>query len=253
MTELISLSRRIVQAHGDHTLLDAPSAELVPADADAAYAIQHEILALRSTQIAGWKVGAKALSGPIQGAPLPEDGLHASGVRLPRQSYAPLGLELEIVFRFGRSFNPSRKPYADDEVLAGITTMAAAVEIVASRFAAWPEVDKLAQLADLQNHGALVVGEAVPYRDAFPFVTPSLHFNYNHDPIVKDGWPSNPAGDPRRLLTWLVNHCTLGRGIALTPDMIVTTGSYTGMFFPAVAGVASGEIAGLPPVTLTLF
>jgi 2-keto-4-pentenoate hydratase len=64
--------------------------------------------------------------------------------------------------------------------------------------------------------------------------------------------PANPAGDPRRLLTWLVNHAS-SRGIAVTPEMVVTAGSYTGMFFPREAGTASGRIEGLAPVSVTLY
>jgi 2-keto-4-pentenoate hydratase len=224
----------------------------VPADANAAYAIQHEILELRGAATGGWKIGAKSPTGPIQGAPLPCGDLHASGARLSRRAFPPLGLELEIAFRFGRAFEPRSEPYSDEDVHAGIESMAATVEIVASRYAEWPGVDKLAQLADLQNHGALVVGEFTPYREDFPFVAPMLRFDFEGTDIVK-GRPANPAGDPRRLLAWLVNHCTQRRGIALTPDMIVTTGSYTGMFFPTTTGTASGQIDGLGAVNLTLF
>jgi hypothetical protein len=35
--------------------------------------------------------------------------------------------------------------------------------------------------------------------------------------------------------------------------MVVTAGSYTGMFFPQTAGTASGRIEGLAPVSLTLY
>lgn len=135
-------------------------------------------------------------------------------------------------------------------MLAGIGSIGATIEIVASRYAEWPAVDKLAQLADLQNHGALIVGEFTPYREDFPFVAPSLHFNFDGNDVVKTT-PANPAGDPRRLLTWLVNHAT-SRGIAVTPEMVVTAGSYTGMFFPQTAGTATGRIEGLAPVSLTL-
>jgi 2-keto-4-pentenoate hydratase len=55
------------------------------------------------------------------------------------------------------------------------------------------------------------------------------------------------------LLTWLVNHSAVSRGIAVTPETIITTGSYTGMHFPQEPGVVRGELAGLPPVELELF
>jgi 2-keto-4-pentenoate hydratase len=177
--------------------------------------------------------------------------VHADGARLSREGFAPLGLELEIAFRFGRRFEPSATRYSEDEVKAGIGSIGATIEIVASRYAAWPDVDKLAQLADLQNHGALIVGEFTPYREDFPFVAPSLRFSFGGRDVIETT-PANPAGDPRRLLTWLVNHAT-SRGIAVTPEMVVTAGSYTGMFFPREAGRASGHIEGLAQVSLTLY
>ncbi|SIT45102.1 2-keto-4-pentenoate hydratase [Paraburkholderia piptadeniae] len=245
------LSRQLAEARADHTTLASLPNELIPADASAAYAIQHELLALRGARIGGWKIGAKSAEGAIQGAPLPLTDLHADGARLPRARYKPLGLELEIALRFNRRFEPAEDAYHEVEVLDAIDSMAATIEIVASRFEQWPNVDKLAQLADLQNHGALIVGEFVKYGRDFPFVAPTLAFTFEGRDVMKAA-PSNPCGDPRRLLTWLVNHCTQHRGIAVTPDMIVTTGSYTGMFFPQEAGTARGHIEGLAPISVTL-
>jgi len=252
-----TLAARLARAWQDGTQIDAPTPECAPADAKAAFAVQHELLAKLGAGIGGWKVGAKSADGPIQGAPLPIGlpigGCLPGGVRLARRTYAPLGLELEIAFRFGRVFEPRDAAYPADEVQAAIGMMAATIEIVASRYLGWPKVDKLAQLADLQNHGALVIGEAVPYRGDFAFGSPSLRFRFDDDSIAGDARPVNPAGDPRRLLPWLVNHSTQTRRIAVTPDMTVTTGSYSGMFFPDRAGVVRGTIDGLPPVSLELF
>ncbi|MDE1180299.1 2-keto-4-pentenoate hydratase [Paraburkholderia sp.] len=260
MTDTVSatseLSRRLVDAQRTNQLLDTLPPEQIPADGDAAYAIQHEILTMSGAQIGGWKIGAKSADGPIQGAPLPASGVHADGVSLPRNVFSPLGLELEIAFRFGRRFEPSSEPYLEADVFAGIDAIGATIEIVASRYAAWPDVDKRAQLADLQNHGALICGEFTPYRSEFPFVAPALRFSFDGrdiTPTEPSGRGTNPAGDPRRLLTWFVNHCTQYCGIAVTPDLIVTAGSYTGMFFPQTAGTASGRIEGLAPVSVTLF
>lgn len=199
----------------------------------------------------GWKIGAKSTTGPIQGAPLPSGDLHSDGARLPRASYPPLGLELEIAFCFARRFEPSTDAYGEAEVLAAIDSIAASIEIVASRYAAWPDVDKVAQLADLQNHGTLIVGKFARYHSNFDFAAPEVRFDFDGQDICL-GAPANPAGDPRRLLTWLVNHCTQHCGIAVTPGMILTTGSYTGMFFPPTTGTATGQIAQLPPVRVAL-
>ncbi len=225
--------------------------ELVPASADAAYAVQAQVLAERNAAIGAWKVGAKQPDGPIQCASLPDDCRHASGVTLPRGAYRPLGLELEIAFRFGRDFAPRAGAYSDDEVFDGIAQMGAAIEIVASRYREWPDVAPVAQLADLQNHGALVLGEMTGYRADFPFLSPDLAFAFDAQDIVGTAPHANPAGDPRRLLPWLVNHASR-RGIALPAGTVVTTGSYTGMHFPQATGTAAGRIAGLPPVSVTL-
>jgi 2-keto-4-pentenoate hydratase len=245
------LIQQLADARADHTTLASLSPELIPADMSAAYAIQHALLATHGARIGGWKIGAKSADGAIQGAPLPSTDLHADGAHLPRAHYKPLGLELEIAFRFGRSFEPADSAWHEVEVLDAIDSMAATIEIVASRFAQWPNVDKLAQLADLQNHGALIVGEFTKYRRDFPFVAPALSFTFEGQDVVK-ATPANPCGDPRRLLTWLVNHCTQHHRIAVTPDMILTTGSYTGMYFPQHSGTARGQIDGLGPVSVTL-
>lgn len=250
--DISALSQRIADARSRHHTLDSVPPEQIPVDADAAYAIQHEILRLSGAWIGGWKIGAKSDTGPIQGAPLPAADVYDDGTKLPRDAFTPLGLELEIAFRFGRRFEPAQAPYSEAEVLAGIGSFGTTIEIVASRYAAWPNVDKLAQLADLQNNGALVVGEFEPYRDDFPFVAPSLRFSFEGRDVVLEA-AANPAGDPRRLLTWLVNHCAVKRGLAVTPEMVITTGSYTGMFFPQSAGTASGRIEGLAPISVTLY
>lgn len=244
------LARLLATAQETGSPLVSLPPEFVPVDAAAAFAVQHRTLALRDKAIGGWKVGAKSPTGPIQGAPLPGDRILAAGAVVRCEDYPVLGLELEIAFRFGRVFEPSTEPYADEVVLAGVASMLATIEIVSSRFAQWPDVDKLCQLADLQNHGALACGEAVAYSADFSFATPSLAFMFDGVDIVKSP-VANPAGDPRRLLAWVVNHCT-AQGITVDSDVVVTTGSYTGMHFASAPGTVSGEIRGLPAVSLTL-
>ena len=245
-----NIAELIVAAMGAGQKITDILPEYVPADAASAYALQREILRLRDTTVGGWKVGAKSPTGPINGALLPDDGIFASGSQVECVDYPSPILELEIAFRLGREFTPREEAYSDEEVLNSIATMGATIEVVSSRFAGWPKIEPLLALGDLLNHGALIIGEFIPYDASFPFVEPALSFTYGDEDIVP-GDGANPAGDPRRLLPWLVNHHTQN-GLSVTPEMVVTTGSYTGMYKTSGPGLAVGQIRGLPAVSVEL-
>lgn len=252
MNDSLSLGGLLAQAHMHHTQIDALPDGVTPADANAAYDQQHVLIEALGGAIGGWKVGAKMPDGPAQAAPLPAHGVTQGDTSVyTADAGRPFGLELEIAFRLGRRFEPSDTAYPDAEVLGAIASVGATIEVVGSRFAKHPDVDRLAQLADLLSHAALAAGEFVPYRDDLPFLAPQLTFTFNGQPLFA-GTPGNPAGDPRRLLPWLVNHATVARRTAVTPDQVLTTGTYVGLVRVAGSGVAIGEIAGLPPVTLTI-
>lgn len=225
--------------------------DALPNTPDEAYAVQDRVLSRRGGQAFGWKVGSPAADSPvIRCAPIPQACLLPSGTSVRQSEFAHSGLELEIAVRFARTMTAETLPADDAAIVAEVVAMAPAIELVSSRYAEWPTVPQLAQLADLQNHGALVVGEFVPYRDDYPFLAPSLTFDFDGERI-SGAAPCNPAGDPRRLLPWLVRHCAQ-RGLPITPTTIVTTGTYTGMYFPRRGGFVVGRIAGLPEISLRL-
>jgi len=254
MTTQMDMSAQLGQLLGDaHARKGAQAqvpAELNAPDNAAAYRAQAAFLQRHRLDIGGWKIGAKSEDGLIQGAPLPRQGIHASTALLTRSDFPVFGIELEIMFRFGRDFLPDAARVSDDEVLASIAGIAASIEIVSSRLAGWPDVPKPNQLADLQNHGALVAGEFVPYRDDIDVRSPQACLVLDGQ-VIFDGAGSNPAGDPRRLLPWLVRHCREQK-IALPAGTVVTAGSYTGMVFPEALGRVTGTIAGLPGVELEI-
>lgn len=223
---------------------------LAPVDNAAAYQAQRAFLHGLGAAVGGWKVGSKSADGPIQGAPLPQPWLYGNGAALERARFPVLGIELEIMFRLRHAVTPGGPLPAEEEVLAAIDGVAASVEIVSSRLAGWPDVPKPSQLADLQNHGALVAGAFVPYDTALDYLAPQATLEFNGKAIF-DGAGSNPAGDPRRLLYWVVRHCH-EQGIALPAGTPITAGSYTGMYFPTEGGTVTGRIAGLPPIRFEL-
>jgi len=244
------LAHLLGTAYGNHATVECIPQELEPASADDAYRVQQAFLQQRQERIGGWKIGAKSEQGPIQGAPLPAGRIYPATTVIERAAYPVLGIELEIMFCFDIDFQPGAAPMPEQKVMRHIGGMAASIEIVSSRLAGWPEVPKLSQLADLQNHGALVSGEFIAYDAAFPFLKPEAHLTLNGKDIFK-GSAGNPAGDPRRLLGWLVNHCST-HGITLPAGTVVTTGSYTGIHFPDEAGLVIGQVAGLPPIHFEL-
>lgn len=258
MQPLIDL---LAGARTSGTLLPTLQPALQPADEAQAYDLQHALLARLGQPVGGWKVGAKAHDGPIAGAPLPADAVHHGAAVLPlRDGCVPggrlLGLELELAFFFGRDMGPGDETLPDAEVLAAVDRMAASIEVVASRFAEGVVPSPLLAQADLMFHGALVVAEPVAFDRGRSLIDPALSLQL--DGVALAGLPGhNPAGNPLRLLPWLVRHVAR-RGLRLAAGTVVTTGSYVGLVQVPVQGtvvqgaVVQGDIAGLPPVRLTL-
>jgi 2-keto-4-pentenoate hydratase len=229
--------------------LDTPSG-LVPQDRNDAYAVQHQIIERLGSGIAAWKVGTGPEPGTVLGSPLPALMLYRSPTMVNLADFSVCGIELEIAFRFSRPFPARGRPYDENEVMDRIDAMAAAIEIVSSRYRDWPDVPDALKLADLQNHGALILASPLPYQPDFDFLSPRATLTFQGRDIGKQP-PANPAGDPRRLLTPFVNQAVL-RPRAIEEGDWITTGSYSGIHFAQAAGLAVGRFEGLPPVELRL-
>lgn len=230
------------------TLDSAPEA-LLPTDKDEAYAAQQATIAALGGA-GGYKIGAGTPDAVPQFAPLPANKVFENGATLAFGDFSRVGLELEIAFRFGADVDASFASLDDAAILARIATVHVTSEVVDSRFADFPKTPKLAQLADLQNNGALVVGEGVPYRDDLAYLTPTAQFRYAGKEIFT-GSARNPCGDPRRLVVWLVRDL-LARGRTIGAGHILTAGSYTGCAFVDGPGEVVGSIEGIGSVGYTL-
>lgn len=245
------LAQRLVNARTAHHLIDSVEPEHLPPDAATAYAIQQAVLAGLGTTTGGWKIGARSPGGPASGAPLPASKVFASPARIERCTFFRVLVELEIAFRFAEPLAPRAHAYARDEVLAKIGQILPAIEIVDSRFAQWPNIAPLAQLADAQNNGALIAGHAQPYLPlarSLDFVAPELALSFDGVSLVPEA-VGNPAGDPRELLVWFVNHCAAA-GITIEPEWTVTTGSYVGAHRIDAPGLLHAHIDGLGEVEI---
>lgn len=248
-----SLAAQLVHARRHRTMIEELASADIPADTASAYAIQHEVLQLQNARIGAWKIGARSPSALAAAAPIDATLVHASPAQLEREAFFRVLVELEIAFRFERSLAPRAEPYTREEVFAAIGGIAVAIEIVDSRFAQWPNLAPLAQLADAQNNGALIAGKFEPYAviaPGFDFLAPTLDLTLDGVSIVP-GTAGNPAGDPRELLVWFVNHCSQ-TGHTVEPFWTLTTGSYTGAHRIEVPGVVHGRIDRIGEIELTL-
>jgi 2-keto-4-pentenoate hydratase len=239
-------ARRLAAARKGGT---APlGATVLPPDRAAAYAVQDATIDLVGA-VGGWKVGAKGPDLEPNCAPLPASGIFASGVALAGAPWAMRGIEVEVAVRMGRDFVPA-SPDADRGALqAAIDCVLPVIEVVETRLADWRESDPLAQLADLQTHGALVVGEPSTMAPA------DLDLQQVEAYLAFDGQPvasccgANPAGDVWRLLAWLAWHCAQ-RGRPLRAGDVVTTGSCSGMLFAGEGMEVLADLKGIGRVKL---
>ena len=222
--------------------------EVCPPDRAMAFAVQDATLAVLGP-VGGWKVGAKGPQAEPTCAPLPASGLLPSGCSVASPTGAMRGMELEVAVQLGRDLHTHGRLPDAAELASAIDAVLPVIEVVETRLADWRGSDPLAQLADLQSHGVLVMGAPVAVRRS------DLDLRQVRASLAFDGQPvadtrgGNPAQDLWRLLAWLAMACA-HRGQPLRAGQIITTGSCTGMLFAPQGARVVGEIQGLGRVEL---
>ena len=240
----------LAQARRQRRLLPAPA--LAPLTRAQAYHVQQCLLSLLGEARVGWKVGTCDADDGVCGAPLPASALKRPGSPLEFAPNQVVGLEVELAFRLTDLARLASEPLPEAVFLReGIRDMALAVEAVSSRWAGWPDVPEGLKLADLQNHGALLLGQPIAYDPEFPFLAPQVELMVAGQNRAKCP-AANPAGDPRRLLQPFIRQCQHFERPIGAEDWI-TTGSYSGICFAEWGATrAHAMIEGLGEVGITL-
>lgn len=242
-----ALAQLLADTRRGDTPIDSPAAQLQPVDANAAYAVQLRTLDLLGETIAAWKVGAKAPMDLPNCAPIPASVVSEAGGTLALNDFFRPGLELEVAFRLARDIKPGR--HDERDIFLHVSEALVTIEITDSRYAA-TGLDSRFVLADLQNNGALVLGSGCDYAKSLNLDSPKVTFTLDGKNIAP-ARTRNPAGDPRALLTWLVNY-NGKRGITMRAGAVVTCGSYVGMIPANSTGLLRGTIDGVGEVSVTL-
>lgn len=225
------------------------NADVPVLDAAQAYAVQDQLIA-RISPLAGWKVGAANDQAEPNCAPLPSSVVVAQGASLALATRSLRGMELEVAVRLGSDLLPGDALLPPAAIAAAIDAVLPAIEVVDTRLAEGRNAPVHAKLADLQSHGALVLGAPVK-ADLRTIDLRSLRTQLWFDgQRVADTTGGHVAPDVLRLIAWLARHAQ-ARGLPLRAGQVVTTGSCTGLLMAPAGARVEGEVAGLGRVALT--
>jgi 2-keto-4-pentenoate hydratase len=123
-----------------------------------------------------------------------------------------------------------------------IDAMCVSIEIVDSRWTEGFDAPPLAKLADLQSHGALVLGDWRPFT-ARDWSRQSCRVQIGpRAPVESRG--SHPLGEPAWVLPAWLRHATRG-GATLRAGTVVTTGAWTGLIEAHAGDAVSVEFDGI--------
>jgi 2-keto-4-pentenoate hydratase len=239
--DIETIAARLADNRRARGIIDAPSGTL--AGSDAAYAIQDAVMR-RLGPVGAWKVGAAAPGTEPACSPIPSFAVHVAPGTLALAGDRPLGLEVEIAYRFGRGFAPGGPMPDDAAILEAVASAHAAIELCETRFTQGRDADPLWLTADGQLNLGLVIGEEITGWRALapPDVAASLKVAGETQIETRGGLA---AGDPLPVLCWLVRHAVATRG-GIAAGTVVTTGSWTGIIFvpPRAGERVQAEIAG---------
>lgn len=154
-------------------LLDArrsgkPAGAVGLADEHAAYAVQDRVaqaLGWRPTgQASHWKSGGPSREQALTHALLPPAGVWASPASSGRWPFRMQAFEAEVALRLGEAVDAERAARLSlAEARSLVDAMTVSIELIDSRWAESLDAPATDRLADVQSHGALVLGPWVPF------------------------------------------------------------------------------------------
>ncbi len=201
------------------------------ADAQAAYRVQDLMATALRWRPGGmpraWKSGGGSREAVLTHAGLPDAGVRPHPARLQDMPFHQRGIEAEVALRLGRDVRPTDAAtltHADAAVW--VDAIAVSIEIVDSRWREGAQAPALLRLADLQSHGALVLGpwQRFAQRDwARQACTVQIG-----DAPARPFAGTHPLGDPTWGLPDWLRHATRHGG-TVPRGTVVTTGTWCGL------------------------
>ncbi|MEO7393039.1 MAG: fumarylacetoacetate hydrolase family protein [Ramlibacter sp.] len=231
------VAQALIAARRAQTLCDA--APLVQAlhEAADAYSVQAIVANAMGWQQQGvarhWKSGGPSREAALTHAALPPQGVWVSPADARQWPFNQRLIEAEVALRLGHDVTAAQAVQLSPESAAAwVDAMAVSIEVVDFRWQQRANAPALLKLADLQSHGALVLGEWRPFapRD---WAQQDCTVRIGNRPL-EERRGTHALADPAWLLPLWLRHVTRD-GATAPKGTVVTTGTWCGML-PASAG-----------------
>jgi 2-keto-4-pentenoate hydratase len=199
--------------------------------ADQAYAVQNAVAAALDwfgpDVPAFWKSGGPNREAVLTHAPLPPAGVWRSPAAADTFLFHRRGIEAEVALRLGRDVDSTLAVGLDQTgASALVDAMAVSIEVVDSRWQECMQAPPLMRLADLQCHGALVLGEWHPWQTR-DWAQQACRVEIGDRPVVERRG-THPMGCPAWCLPAWLRHATR-HGDVVPAGTVVTTGTWVGI------------------------
>ncbi len=211
----------------------APVADgLRPGDIDQGYRLQKaaaELLDPHKGAVCGYKIGCTTpvmqkflgINHPCSGR-LYNNEVFASAVTLKTADFVAVGVECEIALRLGKDLRSQDRPHSPESLIAAVSEVMAAAEIVDNRYQNFHEFGIPSLIADDFFSAGAVLGRPVALADVD---LATLRGTTRIDDVeVGSGLGSDVMGHPLTALAWLANK-QCGRGEMLKAGDVIMTGS----------------------------
>lgn len=243
----------LLRAHGGGPAADDRAAQACVSSVDDAYAVQERLLAALGAPpgvARYWKSGGPSRADAMRHAPLPLAGVRRSGDALAGLHLRHRWIEAEVALRVGRSVTPDMaQALAPGDAPALVDAMCVSIEVVDTRWASARQAPPLLKLADLLVHGALVLG------DFLPFSPRAWDAQECRVRVGASGWQSFRGslgvGDPAWVLPQWLRHATR-HGATVPAGTVVSTGSWCGLLEANAGDLVVAEFPGLGTASVQL-
>lgn len=230
------VAQALIAARREQTAVDAMPLADALREASEGYAVQDAVARAMGWQQQFpryWKSGGPSRETALTHAALPPEGVWESPARAGGWHFNQRVIEAEVALRLGREVSAAQaQGITAQAALECIDAITVSIEVVDFRWQQATQAPALLKLADLQSHGALVLGEWRPFAQR-DWANQSCVVEIGTHP-VREFRGTHSLGDPTWLLSTWLRHAAR-HGDSVPRGTIVTTGTWCGML-PAAAG-----------------